>query len=172
MPKYTYNYIGLDKFNGDTLRLWRATSDCLKSDIDFGKEPLNTVVIKNGKAAFSGSIDTLHLYYIESEDCSLFFYPEFGKVTHSYIGATEYSNPQSVAKQYEILRKKDFPKQETRRFMFANLPNAMGIYLLDHIGYYPNELDVIYDKSNLTMRDTVSLLLNLRQQLLDTKKIK
>ena len=170
-PKYTYNYIGLEKFNGDTLHLWRATSDCLKSDKDYGKEPLNSVTIRNGKATFSGLIDTLHLYYIDGKDCSLYFYPESGKVTHHYMENTEYSNSQSVTKQYEILREKNFPRHESRRFMFANLQNAMGIYLLDHIGYYPNELDEIYYKSNPVMRDTVSLLLNLKQQLLDTKEL-
>ena len=171
LPTYTFNYIGLDEFNGDTLRLWRATSDRLKSDKDYGKDPVATIIIRNGKASFSGLIDTLHLYYIDGKDCSLYFYPELGEVTHRYMGDTEYSNSQSVAKQYEILRREGFPNQESQEFLFSNLRNAMGIHLLDHVGCYPNELDAIYEKSNLAMRDTVSLLLGLKQQLSDTKEL-
>lgn len=161
----------MDEFNGDTLRLWRATSDRLKSDKDYGKDPVATIIIRNGKASFSGLIDTLHLYYIDGKDCSLYFYPELGEVTHRYMGDTEYSNSQSVAKQYEILRREGFPNQESQEFLFSNLRNAMGIHLLDHVGCYPNELDAIYEKSNLAMRDTVSLLLGLKQQLSDTKEL-
>ena len=171
LPKYTYNYIGLEKFKGDTLYLRRVTGDRLKLDRDYGKAPLDSKVIRNGMVTFSGAIDTLHLYYIEGKNCSTFFYPELGEVTHTYLKTTKYSNPQSIAKKYKALREKGFPKNESRNFMFSNLQNAMGVYLLDHIGYYPNELDKIYKKSNLAMRDTVSLFLSLKKQLSETKEL-
>lgn len=170
-PKYVFHYIGLDEFNGDTLYLWRTTADRLKSDKDYGKKALTSEVIRDGKVTFTGLIDTLHLYNVEGQNCNTYFYPEAGEITYKYSGGTEYSNPQSLAKHYELLKKKGFPIDKSRRFIFMNLKNALGVHLLDCIGCYPDELDEIYANSNPAMRDTVSLLLSLKKQLSETKKI-
>lgn len=169
--KYVFHYVCLDELNGDTLYLWRTTADRLKTDKDYGRNAIDSQIIRNGRVTFTGSIDTLHLYYVEGKNCNTYFYPEHGEITNKYMGATEYSNPKSLAKQYEYLRENGFPKDESRKFMLSNLQNAMGIHLLDYIGYYPNELNVIYDKSNIAMRDTVSLLISLKNQLSKTKEL-
>lgn len=171
LPTYTFNYISLDEFNGDTLYLWRTTADRLKTDKDYGLNAIDSQIISNGKITFTGLIDTLHFYYVKGENCNIYFYPELGEITHKYMGITKYSNPQSLAKQFEGLRENGFPKDKSRNFMLSNLQNAMGIHLLDYIGYYPNELNAIYDKSNTAMRDSVSLLISLKQQLSKTKEL-
>lgn len=169
--KYVFHYVCLDEFNGDTLYLWRTTADRLKTDKDYGRNAVDSQIIRSGRVTFTGSIDTLHLYYIEGKNCNTYFYPEHGEITHKYMGTTEYSNPQSLAKQYECLKENGFPKGESRKFMLSNLQNAMGVYLLDYIGYYPNELYTIYDMCNTAMRDTVSLLINMKHQLSKTKEL-
>lgn len=171
LPKYTFHYVGLNEFDGDTLFLWRATADGLKSDKDYGKNPVALEIVRDGKVTFTGLMDTLHLYYIEGRNCGAFFYPEAGEVTYIHLGRTAYTNPHSLAQQYEVLREKGFPQEESRAFVNSNLQNAMGIYLLDHLGCRPNELDKIYEKSNPAMQDTVSFLLSLREQLSKTTKI-
>lgn len=169
--KYVFHYVCLDEFNGDTLYLWRATADRLKTDKDYGRNAIDFQVIRDGRVTFTGLIDTLHLYYVEGKNCNTYFYPEHGEITHKHMGTTKYSNSQSLAKQYESLRENGFPKDESRNFVFSNIQNAMGIHLLDYIGYYPNELNAIYDKSNTAMRDSVSLLIGLKQQLSKTKEL-
>lgn len=169
--KYVFQYVGLDKFNGDTLYLWRTTADRLKSDKDYGKKALASQVIKNGKVTFTGLIDTLHLYSVEGKNCYTYFYPEAGEIICKYSGDIKYSNPQSLAKYYGALMNNGFPIDESRKFISVNLKNALGVYLLDHIGCYPDELDEIYENSNPAMRDTVSLFLSLKKQLSETKKL-
>lgn len=169
--RYVFHYVGLDEFNGDTLYLWRTTADRLKSDKDYGRKALASKVIRNGRVTFTGLIDTLHLYNVEGKNCNTYFYPEAGDITCKYLEGMEYSNPQSLAKHYEFLKSKGFPIDESRRFIFENLKNALGVYLLDYIGCYPDELNKIFENSNPAMRDTVSLFLSLKKQLSETKEL-
>jgi hypothetical protein len=168
---YTFHYTGLDEFNGDTLYLWRTTADKLKSDKDYGRQPITLRVIKNGEVTFRGMTDTLHLYYIEGKNCCTYFYPESGEITYVHMKDREYSNPNSIANQYKELESDGFPKEASRKFLYTNLQNAMGIYLLDRIGFYPDELEYIYQNCHPIMKDTVSILLSMKRQLEQTSKL-
>lgn len=177
--KCMVQYVGLDNFEGSTVYLWRYNADKLLSDRDFGKGAMDSTIVKNGTVSFVTPEDTLHLYALEGEGLNVFFYPERGELTLTYAHPSKdyvpdkSSNPNSLnALMCKLWHEDGFPRDKTREVMFANIQNAIGCYLLDRYAMvYPDELDDIYNRSNVLMRDSTSVLKSLRRQLDATKEL-
>ncbi len=173
------HYVGLNDFEGHTVYLWRYNADKLVSDKDYGKGPMDSAVVANGAVSFVTEEDTMHLYALEGDGMGVFFYPERGELTLTYAHPSKdyvsdkSSNPNSLNELMSRLwHKNGFPKEETRNVMFANLQNAIGCYLLDRYAIvYPDELDDIYNGSNVLMRDSTSVLNSLKRQLDATREL-
>ncbi len=176
---FTVNCIGLDAHEGDTLYLWRYGADRMTSDRDYGKGPLDSAIIRNGQATFSGKEDTLHLYGIEHRHSMNFFYPERGELTLTNITPPEMpvpdksTNPRSLnVRLWKLWHEDIFPREETRKFVFDNVGNAMGWMVFDRWAeIYPDELEKLYQNSNPQMRDSTSVLIGLKRMLDGTRSM-
>lgn len=169
---YTFYYRRVDKYSGDTLHLWRTTTNGLKSDKDYGKQPIASKAITNGEVAFDEIAGTLHLYYVEGRNCNAHFYPKNGEIIYAYMKGSQYNNLQSIANQYKELESNGLLKKASRKFFHTNQQNSIRIYLLDHIGFYPDELEYIYQNFHPLMKDMVSILLSMKRQLEPNLKIR
>lgn len=174
---FTVNCIGLGAYEGDTIHLWRYGADLMTSDKDFGKVPLASAVIRNGRVTFSGKEDTLHIYGMEHRHGRNFFYPERGVLTLTDVTPTEKpvpdksTNPHSLnVRLWKLWHEDSFPREETRQFVFDNAGNAMGWMVFEHWAeIYPDELEKLYQNSNPQMRDSTSVLMGLKRMLDDTR---
>lgn len=178
-PQFIVHYVGLDDCEGDTVYLWRLTADLMKSDKDYGRGPIDSTIVSNGQLFFIGKEDTLHMYEIEINDSWQRFYPERGELTLTHLPHTvtpisdKITHPHSLNEAiWKLWYEEGFPRDKTRRMLFANIQNAVGCFLLDrHAVVYPNELEDLYNRTNEEMRDTVSVLLSLNKQLKVTKAV-
>lgn len=178
-PGFIVHYVGLEDYEGDTANLWQLTADMMKSDRDYGKGAIASAVVANGQITFTGKEDTLHMYEIEIQNSSRRFYPERGELTLTHVSPPtmpvpdKSTNPHSLNETvWKLWHEEGFSLDKTRRLLFATIQNAVGCFLLDRYAVvYPNELEDLYNRTNEKMRDTVSVLLNLRKQLQAHKAI-
>lgn len=153
LREFTHQYTFLD--NNEEISFFKETKPFILSKLIY----FNDIYLLELRKP-NGSKEVLKEYYKKKQ-----------------MAITEFCNANLDFYQYyrskstHLLRENGFPKDKSRTFMLSNLQNAMGIHLLDYIGYYPNELNAIYDKSNTAMRDSVSLLISLKQQLSKTKEL-
>lgn len=49
---FTVQCTGLDAYEGDTVYLWRYGADRMTGDRDYGKDPLDFAIIRNGEVSF------------------------------------------------------------------------------------------------------------------------
>lgn len=179
-PQFIVHYVGLENCDGDTAYLWRLTADMWKSDRDYGKGPMDSAIVTNGQVTFTGQEGTLHMYEIEMKNSRERFYPERGELTLTHVSAPampvpdKSTNPHSLNETIWQLWHGEgyFPLEKTRKVLFATIQNAVGCFLLDrHAVVYPDELEELYNRTNVGMRDTVSVLIGLNRQLKATKVI-
>lgn len=166
-------YKGLDIVNGSVAYLWRYSGDLTVNDSDYNKGPIGKSMVVDGQVGFAGPEDTTHMYRIEIGGEGAFFYPERGDLTVTYtapgdsVVAHQSSNPNSLNVQlWNLYHKGDPSVEQVRNVLFANIRNAIGCYLLDDRAVvYPDELELLYNRSNEEMRHNTSVLKVLARQL-------
>lgn len=183
-PQFTVKYNSLQQYEGDTLYLWRTHLDAMWRFADEGYGVIDSAVITNGTAVFTGQEDTLHFYLIEGAGNNrVAFYPERGDLTITQLPPEqpgmddritfESTNPQSKnVAFYDLRDKKKYPVEETRKMLFENIGNAIGSQLLN--GYaiiYPDETQWLYDNSNEQLRDSAYSLVEIKEMLDNTRSL-
>lgn len=161
-PYFLIRYKGLDAPDGTIAYLWRCHGD---GNWDIYSKPIQTSIVKNGQIEFKGLEDTTHIYRIELNGHSLFFYPESGEL--SFTHGTSFEHPASVVSNnplslnvqfWGLQQKQEIDIQQKRNMLFSNIQNAMGCYLLNQTVVYPDELQTLYDRANNTMKTETPLL--------------
>jgi len=181
---FTVHYTNLEDYEGDTLYLWRSDYFFITGNRDMDRGALDSSIVKNGKATFTGLADTLSFYQISGiENIEIRFYSEPGELTIYEVPYPDptikdyyYKSTNPHSKNVELLQLRLTNRNtpgEMRRMLKENIANGMGYYLLDNnsVDVYPDELEWVYQHSNPLIRDKAIGMMNIKKILDETREI-